>query len=238
MPTAKIGARRLPRRGRLRCSRCSPAPTSCAWTWRTGGRCRCRGSLWLNTGVLVLSSVALHCALVAARQRRARHGCGSACSPAASPPWPSWPASSWPGASWPPAAISLAANPANTFFYLITGVHGLHVLGGLVALARAAPGAWARGRLGDGCGLSVELCAIYWHFLLFVWLGAVRAAHRLGGRLHRHLPPAADLRDRRMAEISTAIRAAPAAARRAGAASSPTGPPTSARSRTCPGGRP
>ncbi len=36
----------------------------------------------------------------------------------------------------------LASNPANAFFYLMTGLHGLHVLGGLIALGRVTvPGA-------------------------------------------------------------------------------------------------
>src|SRR5438105_6357924 len=30
----------------------------------------------------------------------------------------------------------VTANPANSFFYLITGLHGLHLVGGLAALAR------------------------------------------------------------------------------------------------------
>ena len=67
----------------------------------------------------------------------------------------------------------LASNPANAFFYLMTGLHMLHVLGGLVALARVTFRAFStdevrgvRGRL----RLSLELCAIYWHFLLVVWL--------------------------------------------------------------------
>ena len=67
------------------------------------------------------------------------------------------------------AGYFLASNPANSFFYLLTAVHGLHVLGGLVALARAAGKVW-RGEDADRVRLSVELCAIYWHFLLFVWL--------------------------------------------------------------------
>lgn len=61
-------------------------------------------------------------------------------------------------------------NPASAFFYLITGVHGVHLLGGLVAWVRAA---W-RMRPGVDSTLlrvSVDLCAIYWHFLLFVWIG-------------------------------------------------------------------
>jgi cytochrome c oxidase subunit III len=62
-----------------------------------------------------------------------------------------------------------SANPANAFFFLLTGAHGLHLVGGLVALFRAS----AKARLGaepEELAASVELCAIYWHFLLLVWL--------------------------------------------------------------------
>ena len=41
------------------------------------------------------------------------------------------------------AGYRLATNPAEAFFYLITAVHGLHVLGGLVALGRAGAGCGA-----------------------------------------------------------------------------------------------
>ena len=63
----------------------------------------------------------------------------------------------------------MTGNPANSFFYLLTGLHGLHILGGLVALARAAPAAWS-GAGSAKLRLRLELCVAYWHFLLFVWL--------------------------------------------------------------------
>ena len=56
--------------------------------------------LWVNTGLLVLSSVELQCAVIAARTRRDRRRCASALSPAGSPPSRSSPGSCWPGASW------------------------------------------------------------------------------------------------------------------------------------------
>jgi cytochrome c oxidase subunit 3 len=60
-------------------------------------------------------------------------------------------------------------NPAIAFFYLITGLHGLHLLGGLVAWGRTVAKVW-----GDFDAAkvrqSVELCTVYWHFLLLVWL--------------------------------------------------------------------
>ena len=54
----------------------------------------------------------------------------------------------------------VAANPANSFFYLITGLHAVHVLGGMVA------GSFAVRRAGEAIGL----CAQYWHFLFVLWL--------------------------------------------------------------------
>jgi cytochrome c oxidase subunit III len=42
-------------------------------------------------------------------------------------------------------------------------------LGGLVALGRTTDKAWHGVAAGD-VHLSVELCTMYWHFLLFVWL--------------------------------------------------------------------
>jgi cytochrome c oxidase subunit 3 len=60
-------------------------------------------------------------------------------------------------------------NPAIAFFYLITGLHGMHLLGGLVAWGRTVARVW---RDFDAVKIrqSVELCTTYWHFLLLVWL--------------------------------------------------------------------
>lgn len=63
----------------------------------------------------------------------------------------------------------LNTNPANSFFYMITTIHGLHMLGGLVAWARTTGKLWSGVEMRK-VGLSVDLCAIYWHFLLVVWL--------------------------------------------------------------------
>ena len=60
-------------------------------------------------------------------------------------------------------------NPAIGFFFLITALHGLHLLGGLVALGRTTAKVW-RGFDTTHVRLSVELCTTYWHYLLLVWL--------------------------------------------------------------------
>ena len=64
----------------------------------------------------------------------------------------------------------ITSNPSNAFFYFLTGAHAVHILGGLYVWARAT----AKVVLGTGEAVairrSIELCTIYWHFLLIVWL--------------------------------------------------------------------
>ncbi len=60
-------------------------------------------------------------------------------------------------------------NPAIAFFYLITGLHGLHLLGGLVAWSRTVIKVWGDFDVAQ-VRQSVELCTVYWHFMLLVWL--------------------------------------------------------------------
>jgi cytochrome c oxidase subunit III len=124
--------------------------------------------LWFNTGVLVLSSVALHQARLAAR-RGDRQGVrdGLLGGGAAAVVFLVGQVLAW----WLLAAAGyrLATNPADAFFYLITATHGLHVLGGLVALGRAGARLRRRDAM-EALRLSVELCATYWHFLLAAWI--------------------------------------------------------------------
>jgi cytochrome c oxidase subunit 3 len=62
----------------------------------------------------------------------------------------------------------VTTNPSNAFFYLLTGIH-LHILGGMYVWARATVRTFSDRDM-DAVKHSVELCTIYWHFLLLVWL--------------------------------------------------------------------
>lgn len=127
------------------------------------------GILWLNTLVLVLSSVALQCAVVAVRKgdvattRLALTTGGVTALGFLAGQLVAWRALADGG-------YALTTNPANSFFYLLTGMHGLHILGGLLGLGATTALAWNAVRPGR-LRSNVELCAMYWHFLLFVWLG-------------------------------------------------------------------
>ena len=62
-----------------------------------------------------------------------------------------------------------STNPANAFFYLFTTIHGLHVLGGLFFWARATTQLLKKKYNVLKIKQAIDLCAIYWHFLLIVW---------------------------------------------------------------------
>jgi cytochrome c oxidase subunit 3 len=75
-------------------------------------------------------------------------------------------------AAWDQLASSgyfAIGNPANGFFYALTGAHALHLIGGLVALSRTVSRLWHHRDM-ESIKLGVELCAVYWHYLLVVWL--------------------------------------------------------------------
>ena len=69
--------------------------------------------------------------------------------------------------------VTPVGNPAGSFFYLLTAMHGMHVLGGLVGWGRTAQSAWFAAKVDADMievGWRAALCARYWHFLLAVWV--------------------------------------------------------------------
>jgi len=63
--------------------------------------------------------------------------------------------------------LFLATSPSSAFFYLFTALHGLHVLGGLVALL------YVRQRLRasvPAAPTALGAAALYWHFMAVLWV--------------------------------------------------------------------
>ncbi|HET6467870.1 MAG TPA: cytochrome c oxidase subunit 3 [Geminicoccaceae bacterium] len=124
--------------------------------------------LWLNTALLISSSAAFHWAwtgIRGGRLDRARLGMlvagGFAVAFLMGQLW-----------AWQQLNAMRAfdiTNPAIAFFYLITALHGLHLLGGLVAWSMTMSVVW-RGTETVRAVRQVKLCATYWHFLLVLWL--------------------------------------------------------------------
>jgi len=136
--------------------------------------------LALNTAVLVLASIAMQWAVYAARRRDTQGVRGGLLAGGALTfAFVAGQLAVWMQLS--DAGYFVATSAATGFFYLLTAVHGLHVLGGLVGWSRTAARAWRPGSAAS-LTLSVEMCAIYSHFLLIAWvvLFAVLASSYLG----------------------------------------------------------
>ena len=68
----------------------------------------------------------------------------------------------------------MTTNPADGFFYLLTALHGLHLLGGLWVWTNTTARVWRGFELSQTteiaqAKLSVQLCSVYWHYLLLLW---------------------------------------------------------------------
>jgi cytochrome c oxidase subunit 3 len=124
--------------------------------------------LWLSTSLLVAASVAMQRASTAARtgrpvQARRLLLVGGLC------------ALVFLGVQWwawqllQDARVAMAGNPAASFFYVLTALHGLHVLGGLVGWGVTLRAVFLSGDT-TRQAWRIALCARYWHFLLVVWL--------------------------------------------------------------------
>jgi cytochrome c oxidase subunit 3 len=124
--------------------------------------------LWLNTVVLILSSVAMQWARAAA-QRGRMDGVRTGLLATGVFTFSFLAGQLWAWEQLNASGHFLAANPATAFFYLLTAVHGVHLLGGLWVWGNTTAKVW-RGAAVAEIRLSVELCTVYWHFLLLVWL--------------------------------------------------------------------
>ena len=124
--------------------------------------------LWWNTGVLLLSSIAID-----AGRRLLRHNRRVAFN------W-CWSAGAVLGTAFLGGQIIawhqlgergfyLHGHPSSAFFYVLTWTHAAHVIGALAAVLYVEYRA-LRYELGPGRRTLVAVSAIFWHFLDLLWL--------------------------------------------------------------------
>lgn len=65
------------------------------------------------------------------------------------------------------AGVFLSGNPSSSFFYVLSGAHGVHVMGGVLALVVVFCRREYR-RVTQAA--AVEMAAIYWHFMDLLWV--------------------------------------------------------------------
>jgi cytochrome c oxidase subunit III len=67
------------------------------------------------------------------------------------------------------AGFDVAATPSSSFVYLLTGMHGVHLLGGILALLFAGGAAVLR-RPAESRAVALDVTSWYWHSMAFLWV--------------------------------------------------------------------
>ncbi len=63
----------------------------------------------------------------------------------------------------------VGSSPSSSFVYLLTGMHGIHLFGGVVALLSAGFASVLR-RSADTQSILVDVTGWYWHFMAVLWI--------------------------------------------------------------------
>ena len=125
--------------------------------------------LWANTGILVLCSVFLQGAWIAVKRNNVQGvKLGMTLGFVMTMAFMVGQLMAWDQLI--ESGYVISGNPANAFFYTLTALHALHLLGGLVVLLVAIARVWSAEEILAKVASPVELCGVYWHFLLAVWI--------------------------------------------------------------------
>ncbi len=67
--------------------------------------------------------------------------------------------------------ITISSSPYGSMFYLATGFHGLHVIGGLIAFLLVIARTFMARKFTHEQAISAIVVSYYWHFVDIVWVG-------------------------------------------------------------------
>ncbi len=67
------------------------------------------------------------------------------------------------------AGVYVKGNPAESFYYVLTGMHLFHIITGLGVLLYAFYSTF-KGKIRAENTTQIEVCATYWHFLDILWV--------------------------------------------------------------------
>jgi cytochrome c oxidase subunit 3 len=67
--------------------------------------------------------------------------------------------------------VTIPSSPYGSLFYLATGFHGLHVIGGLIAFLLVIGRTFVARKFTHEQAISAIVVSYYWHFVDIVWVG-------------------------------------------------------------------
>ncbi len=126
---------------------------------------------WLNTGIMLVSSVTMVWAHKAARRDdlgQAKLGLALTLALGVAfliGQWMAWGEM----VAMNQYFAGSGSNSSSSFIYVLTGFHGLHIISGIIVVALALLATY-RFKVHSKNMLRMELCSTYWHFLGGLWL--------------------------------------------------------------------
>ena len=75
--------------------------------------------------------------------------------------------------------VTIPSSPYGSLFYLATGFHGIHVVGGLIAFLLVIGRTFAARRFTHEQAISAIVVSYYWHFVDVVWVGLFATIYML-----------------------------------------------------------
>ena len=125
-------------------------------------------ALWYSTALILVSSAAMHWAYRAASRDKTEHvKIGILSALVLGVGFLGMQYYSWAGLV--AQNVYFVGNPAGSFLYVFTGLHGLHLVSGIIFLAVVSVNAF-RMKIHSGRLRQIEMCATYWHFLGILWV--------------------------------------------------------------------
>lgn len=125
-------------------------------------------TLWYTSGIIFLSSVTMHWAYVSAKKDNLSNLklamtltflLGMAFLVGQYESWKELVS----------MGVYFVGNPAGSFIYVLTGLHGLHLISGVIFLLLVFVNTF-RYKVHAKSMVQMEMCATYWHFLDGLWL--------------------------------------------------------------------
>jgi cytochrome c oxidase subunit 3 len=139
-----------------------------AEAWPPPGMPALPAGLWASTMILLISSVTMHWALRSARSdRQMALQAGMVATVVLGLAFLVSQAANW--STLVAAHVTISLNLYAFTFYMLTGLHAAHVLGGIVLLGFVTAKAFRR-RYSREDHAGVVYCTMYWHFLDAVWV--------------------------------------------------------------------
>jgi cytochrome c oxidase subunit 3 len=134
-------------------------------TWPPPGADLATGRTAVFTGVLIASSFTMHVAVQAAeRDDHRRTGRWLTATVVLGALFVANQA-----LEWAELDFEVSSHAYGSMFYVMTGFHGLHVIGGLVLMVAAAGAALGRSARAPAAA-TLEVTGYYWHFVDVIWV--------------------------------------------------------------------